>query len=373
VNAVEYLPHLDTLKTSLSFLSQQSPGLLADASKKIKSAGTALQSVSDVQDRLRQADHIRKYLRERRALLKEKLDGYGLGKAFQKYNKQAYYYSQQIQEYKAVLQDPARLERKALGMLQKLPVVQNFFKEHSEIAGLFQLPADYGSVQSLQGLQARADVQQMIQQRIEGGGMNAEQFVQNNIQQAKSQLDQLKNKIRQAGGSSSDADMPDFKPNTQKTKSFWKRLEYGTNIQTAKSNSYFPTTSDIGLSIGYKLNDKGIIGIGGSYKLGLGKDIRHIAFTHEGIGIRSFLDWKLKGSFYISGGYEQNYRQRFINIQQLRAVDQWQQSGLVGISKILSLKSKTFKKTKVQLLWDFLSYKQTVPEQPIKFRVGYGF
>jgi hypothetical protein len=172
-------------------------------------------------------------------------------------------------------------------------------------------------------------------------------------------------------------DMPDFKPNNQKTKSFWKRLEYGTNLQTQKSNNFFPTTSDIGLSVGYKLSDKSIIGIGGSYKVGWGKDIRNIAISSEGAGLRSFLDVKLKGSFFASGGYEYNYQPLTVSETITPDIaaqgDKWQQSGLVGISKIISLKSKTFKKTKAQLLWDFLSYQQQPRTQAVKFRVGYSF
>jgi hypothetical protein len=49
------------------------------------------------------------------------------------------------------------------------------------------------------------------------------------------------------GGGSSDMAMPEFKPNNQKTKSFWKRMEYGLNIQSQKTNAFLPTTSDIAL------------------------------------------------------------------------------------------------------------------------------
>jgi hypothetical protein len=51
----------------------------------------------------------------------------------------------------------------------------------------------------------------------------------------------------------------------------------------------------------------------------------------------------------------------------------WQQSGLIGLSKIISVKTKFFKKTRLQLLWDFLSYEQVPKAQPIKFRVVYNF
>ena len=171
----------------------------------------------------------------------------------------------------------------------------------------------------------------------------------------------------------SDLDMPEYKPNTQKTKSFLKRLEYGTNIQSAKSNYYFPTTTDIALSVGYKLNEKNTIGIGASYKMGWGKDISHINLSSQGIGFRSFMDMKLKGSFYASGGFEYNYQQPFGSIEQIKYLSVWQQSGLIGISKIVSLKTKYFKKTKLQLLWDVLSYQQVPRTQAVKFRVGYSF
>ena len=74
-----------------------------------------------------------------------------------------------------------------------------------------------------------------------------------------------------------------FKPNSQKTKSFFERLEFGTNFQTQKASSYFPVTTDFGLSLGYKLNDKSIVGIGLSYKLGWGENWRNIHLSNQGI------------------------------------------------------------------------------------------
>ena len=68
-----------------------------------------------------------------------------------------------------------------------------------------------------------------------------------------------------------------------------------------------------------------------------------------------------------------NYKSVFRNIDELKGLDAWQASGLVGLSKVVSLKTKFFKKTKLQLLWDFLSYRQ-VPRTPSSvFRVGYNF
>jgi hypothetical protein len=245
------------------------------------------------------------------------------------------------------------------------------------LASLFRMPGDPNdpiSQAGMAGLQTRAQVNNLIQQQIASGGPNAQAQFQQNVQDAQSQINQLKNKITKSGSGNSDDIVPDgFKPNQQKTKGFWKRLEYGTNFQSQKATNLFPVTSDIGLSVGYKLNDRSVIGIGTSYKLGWGSGWNHIELSNQGIGLRSYVDWKIKGSFWLSGGYEQNYKTAFNDFEQLKDKSAWQSSGLIGVSKVVSMKMKFFKNTKLQLLWDFLSYQQAPKTQPIVFRVGYNF
>ena len=290
------------------------------------------------------------------------------------FEKQAFYFSQQVQEYRQLWEDPSKLEKKLIELLMKTDRFKDFFRENSQLASLFSLPGGNTSTASLQGLQTRASVQQGIQDRF-GSGPQVQQLIQENLQAAQGQLSELKNKLSQYGSgaygnSNSDIDMPEgFKPNGQKTKSFFQRLEYGANIQSQKARSYFPVTSDLGLSLGYKLNDNSSIGVGASYKLGWGRGWNHIRITHEGVGLRSYVDMKLKGSLYLSGGYEQNYRTAFHSIQQLKDYSSWQSSGLLGVSK----KYKVSKKIKgdMKLLWDFLSYQQIPRTQAVLFRIGY--
>jgi hypothetical protein len=213
----------------------------------------------------------------------------------------------------------------------------------------------------------------MIQQQIASGGPNAQQQFQQQIQVAQAQLKQLKDKLLSSPGAEG-GEGASFKPNMQKTKSFKQRLELGTNLQSQKATSYFPVTTDVGLSLGYKLNDKSVVGIGASYKVGWGSGWNNIRVTHQGAGIRSFLDWKLKGSFWLSGGFEYNYRPLTLNgsVSPPPGIGQeelWQQSGLVGLNKKYQV-SKKMKGT-MQILWDFLSYRQIPRSQPVVFRVGY--
>jgi len=365
-NARQYIPHLDTLKTAFKFLDQQA------ATSNIKNG---LSTIESFEGKLQQAEEIKEFIRERRNELKQQLEKLGLMKELKLYNKEMFYYSEQLKEYRQILSNPKKIEKKVIEFLSKTRVFQDFMKKNSMLASLFRMPGDPNDptyIASLAGLQTRTQVNNLIQQQIASGGPNAQAQFQQQIQQAQAQLQQLKNKVTQFGGGSSDDIMPQgFKPNDQKAKSFLKRLEYGTNIQTQKAQYFFPITSDLGLSIGYKLNEKSVIGVGASYKLGFGHGWNNIKLSQEGAGLRSYVDWKLKGSFWISGGYEANYRTAFNNIAQLRGLNAWQQSGLVGLSKVIAVKSKFFKKTKLQALWDFLSYQQLPRTQPIVFRVGY--
>ncbi|HEX2846416.1 MAG TPA: hypothetical protein VHN59_07695 [Chitinophagaceae bacterium] len=373
----QYIPSLDTLSTSLKFL-QQNPQLLAitkDGPAKLKEA---MSKVNGLENQFQKAEKIKKFIKERKQYLKEQLGKLGLAKELKQLNKQAYYYSAQVNEYKQLLKDHKKAEQKALELLSKTKLFKDFLRKNSQLASLFRLPGDPNdptAAISLAGLQTRAQVNGLVQQQIAAGGPNAQAQFSQNMQQAQSQLNEVKNKISKLGSNSGDdLDMPDgFKPNGQKTKSFFQRIELGANIQSQKSNGYFPVTSDIALTAGYKLNDNSIVGVGVSYKMGWGENIQHIKISHQGLSLRTFIEVKLKRSFWLAGGYEMNYRSGFERIAELRNRSAWQESGLIGLSKVVDLRSKVLKKTKVQLLWDFLSYRQKPKPAAILFRIGYSF
>jgi hypothetical protein len=375
----EYVPYVDSLKGSLSFL-QQNPQLLKGSvgTTQLAQLQASVAGFNQLQAKLQDADQVKEFIRQRKEAIKQYLSTYthlpaGLDKGYQALNQQAYYYSQQVREYKEMLNDPDKLEKQALVLLNKLPAFQQFMKNNGQLAGLFNIPAGYGSSQALAGLQTQDQVNSLIQNQVAAGGPGGGAALQANLQDADKQLDQFKDKLNKLGSGSGDIDMPNFKPNSQKTKTFWRRLEWGTNLQTTRTNYLFPTVTDFGFSLGYRMSDKSTAGIGASYKLGWGNGINHIALSSQGAGLRSFLDIKLKGSFWASGGMELNYAIPFTNYQQLKQIERWTQSGLVGVSKIISVKSRVFSKTRLQLLWDFLSYQQVPKTQPILFRIGYGF
>jgi len=361
-----YPAYLDSLQGGMRYLKQEN----------IAGAAAANSELQTLQSKLADADEVKTFLQQRKHQIGQYLVQHGLSTGLLGgMNKEIYYYSQQLREYKEMWNDPDKMERQAMTLLNRLPEFQGFMKHHSLLAGLFDLPGSYGTPQGLTGLQTKDQVAALIQGQAGtsgatdgGAGMAA---LQGKLQSAESQLDSYKSKLSTLGAGNGDVDMPNFKPNDQHTKAFWQRLEYGTDFQTTRTNSYFPTVTDFGLSLGYKLGHNNVIGIGASYKLGWGNGIQHIAVSSQGAGLRSFLQIKIKGSFWATGGLEYNYTTPFTSYQQLKQLQYWTKSGLIGVTKTVSMKNRLLKKTMVSLLWDFLSYQQRPQTQPLLFRIGY--
>ncbi|HSU28156.1 MAG TPA: hypothetical protein VLJ68_07230 [Chitinophagaceae bacterium] len=375
-HAGEYLPYLDSLSGGLSFLKND----FAASPQNILPPGLtgSLEEIRKFESKLLAADNIKQFIKLRKQQISQFLVKYtslprNIARKMTDFNKRIYYYSAQIREYKEMFRDPDKLTKKALSLLNKLPAFQQFMKQHSQLAGLLNLPGATTSAGTGFGLQTRATVTSFLQNQMGTGGPNAASLISTSFQTAQGQIDVIRNRLNSMLGRAGDLDMPDFKPNNQKVKSFFKRLEFGSNFQSAHSSSFFPITTDLGLSLGYKLSDKNTIGLGLSYKIGWGKDIKHIDVTSQGMGFRSFLDVHLKKSLYISGGFEYNYQKPFRPFSITYNLNEWQKSGLMGLSKIVQVKSKLFKKARVQLLWDFLSYRQLPRTQAFKFRIGYNF
>lgn len=368
-----YIPSLDTLSSSIKFL-QQNPHLISSSKEAQKKLENALGNIKDLESQFQKAEEIKKFLKERRQYLKEQLGHLGFAKEFKKLNKQAYYYGQQVNEYKAILKDRKRIEKKTMEVLTKTTLFKKFMQKNGQLAGLFRLPGNESSLTNgagAIGLQSRAQIQSALQNQSGMASMNPQQRVQQGLGQARGQLDQMKQKVQQFGGNSSDVELPDFQPNSQKTKSFIRKFEVSANVQSAKHNNLFPVTSDIGLSLEFKPSDKLITGIGAAYRMGWGSGFKNIHITHQGIGIRSFVEFKAKGKLFISGGYEQNYFAVIKTIEQLKDQKAWKSSALLGLSKKYKVGKK--KNGEMKLLYDFFSTRKAPRTQPLLFRVGFGF
>lgn len=366
---MKYDEYRDKLTVSISYLESQEEKLESSVKTPIQNTKSKL---ADLEGKVQQVESLDDLIQKRKKeLATVALKTLGKNKYLTKINKEAWYYSATLKNYKEIFSDPTKAEKTAREVLNKVPAFQVFMKQNSQLAKLFKMPENYGSAESLAGLQTRADINGLINDKLASGGPNAKEIFQQNLQKAQSELAKLKADMIKKGDNGGGGEMPDFKPNMQKTKTFSQRLEYGFNMQFGKSNNFLPATSDLGFSVGYKLNDKSIIGIGAAYKIGFGS-IEKIRITQEGISLRSFIDYKLKKQFYVSGGAEMNRLKAITSVPGNVGGNEWQPSALLGISKKIPLKSKLSKGTKLQLLYDFLGSNASI-NQRIRFRIGYSF
>ncbi|SHN34521.1 hypothetical protein [Chitinophaga sp. CF418] len=388
IKSLQSSAYLDSLQTTFRFLEEHKE-LLSDSKNKLSKA---VKGVNDLEAEFEKAKDIKKFIRGRQELLKQRLTGYSdASKYLQKYNQQAYYYGARIREYKSLLNDRSKIEAKAQVILQKSSLYKDFIKRNSTLASLFNLTSGASSVK-LEGLQTRSMVEALLQQRLGGSGI-ASQVMQQQLQTAQSQLgsqsvvpglanirsavvNQMSaarsrmNELRQNHEDLDNAaEMPNFKPSPLKSKRFWQRIELGGNIQFQRSTKYFPATTDVAAQAAYHFHKNGSVGLGIAYKLGLGSDWSHIHFSHSGVSLRSFVDWKIKNMYYLNGGFDLNR----LSIQGVTTNTanwhDWQTSALIGVSRKYQINARL--KGNIMVLYDFLAASQIPRSNGLKVRFGY--
>ena len=379
----EYLPRVDSMQTALRFLGQ--PGVvLPGQTQQVQAVSSQLLRL---QSGLQNANDLQTYFSGREQQLQTQLGNMGVGKQLLGINQSAYYYQAQLTQYKSMLNDPDKMQQVVLSAVRESPYFKTFWQKNSYWSSLFPASANPDTVKAAAGLQTRDQLQQDVQVRLGkslsavsseaaaaggggGGSGGVGSYVQSQMQDMQQKLTALKARLASMGGASSGGNvtMPDFQPNSQHSKTFLKRLEYSFSIQNATSTALLPAISTLGLNLGYKLSDKAVVGVGGSYLLGLGYGLDKIRFSSQGIGYRVFGDIQAKGSFWISGGLENTYMQQFQGLQVLRHADVWQKSALVGLTKKYRIGKKS---GEIQLLYDLLAARQVPAGEPLKFRMGW--
>lgn len=374
-----YSSRVDSMQTALRFLEQSgAPGSGPAATLTAKAPGLQDQlsgvygQYGGVQDQLNRTAWVQQQLKARQQQLGKQLGHLQLTKPLDKYRQQLYYYRSQVQQYRQVFEQPDKWAGALLGVARQVPTFNEFFARHSQLGSLFRLPGASSEpleAAALAGLQRREQLTGLLQERLGSVSANPQQQLSAGLQQARGALDQAKDRISRLGNAGAEmGEMPGFRPNEEKTKSLLKRLEVGVELQSARGNGFLPLTTDMGLRLGYKLHPKATMGIGASYKLGWGQELKNLHFTHQGMALHSFLDVRLKGSVWLSAAAEAHHRPALAQLAGWRDRSAWQPSALAGVSKKIKLKKN---KGEIRLLYDFLWQRQGPGGQPLVVRTGY--
>jgi hypothetical protein len=369
-----YNEYRDQLNTSLQYLRQQERKAGAVKNK----VNTAVRKMQDLEDDVEDSEALLQFIRERKQQLFAVATKYpGSNRYLGKIGREAYYYAEAIRNYQDIFSDPARLEITAKELLQKIPGFKDFMEKNSGLNALLASNSvsatNSGNVTgryAVLGYQSNAAIVQSLSQR-NFSGPGIAQIIETNAAALNDPVQQLKNLIP---GSPNQGEMPGFKPNDMRSKTFLQRLELGTNLQFGKATQYIPETADLGIQLSYKLNNRSSAGVGAGCKVGLGNGIQDIKLSFGGINVRSFIDWKLKGNFFLNGGLEYNYnnlfRSSFHSSANLNINDPWKPAALIGINKKYKLGKLN---GNMMLLYDLLAKQQLPRTQRLVFRFGYSF
>lgn len=353
---------IDSLRMVQSFIQNKSTQLGAN---NISKQGYATK-LTKLQNELTYRKYIDELISQRTNNIKAITGGLNNSQLLSGIEKSIFYSKQKMNVFKQIEEDPSKGEEKALEYLQG---TDGFDKAMNDFGP--------GSMQSLAGSSASAsDLEKMgfqtkkqIQDHLlQVSGNNMTNLTQgmtgqvkewqdkfNDIQMHANTAKQTKASIR----SLRHIDKPSFKINPMRGLPFWKRVEKQYNFQTTRASlDGIPATLQLAAMAGFRHTPTLTYGIGIASSIGLGQNWNNIRFSLQGIGIRTYAEWKWQYGIGAYAEYERIYKQAsFIDNNESIVFNElphttkyYSESILIGVSKRYHINNKW--NGAVQLLYD---------------------
>ena len=363
--AKEYSASFDTLKSSVEFIKANKDRYLIDSLGLIETMTNTLKLDQD----LLHSDKLQNVFREKKLIMKELSESHPeLRDEFKEFDKINYYYHEQISEYQNMFGDLSNIDEKVLKILKGNSEFKKLLSGNGQLSAFSTIPQDWGN--NIEGLQTIVETKGFMNTSVADLGSEAKNIVEKNMKPMMISMEKLKS--GSYGNVSNAGDIPSFKPSALKTKPFVDRLSLGYNFQLNQSNYGFPATATTGLQVDYKLTSQIKPGIGVSYILGMGSGWDNINFSQQGIGLRSFVDYKISNILYISCGYERNSLPPSNQKKELGIKNwNWREIALGGIKLKYNTKVKLIPTMCFQ--YDFLHDEYNPPSPAFVYRVGWEF
>jgi hypothetical protein len=280
---------------------------------------------------------------------------------------QLFYGKSRIAAWKQVAEEPSKLEEKALEYLQGTQGLGQALSKATTDPNGMQAGMSTDDLERM-GFQTKSSVNKALQQKLGTNMGQVQQQMgaqvsewQDKTQGALSEIKQVKQELKQTTQQVKHIQKPSFKINPMRGKPFWQRVEKGYNFQTTRAaNDGKPAMLQLAGTAGFKWSPKLTTGAGVAAGFGLGKDWSHIHFSFEGVGLRTYAEWKWIYGIGIYGGYERTYKQfAFIKNKEntepalmpsTHNTATWNESALLGLTKSYKINSKW--NGAVQVLYD---------------------
>lgn len=322
--------------------------------------GEALESLGQAQQQLDVTAETKKQMRQQRDYWKAQAKEHPeYQKIAGRMDKETYYYSAQVDEYRKKLRDPALLEEQVVQALRKDPRWNEYL---SSLPQPQQDPAK---------MQPKELVQQMMKSQAAAIDPNAMKLISDARKKGSELLGELSKATGSVGNLDNAAQMPDFKPNPYKTKSLWERMDFGFGLQFDNRTYFLPSSGTAGAQLTFHFTEIISAGALANYRFGLGEDIKHIRLTHIGWGYGVFVNGTFWKGFGVQGGFERNYRTAFDAREDLSFEAGWTSSALLGVTKEYNIGKKM--KGSAAVFYDFLHKSHTPQTNAVVWRMGWKF
>lgn len=269
--------------------------------------------------------------------------------------KEEYYYGAQVREYRKVLRDPSVLDDNLMSTLRADPRWSEY------LAALPAKPQDQSKMQPKQL------VQQMMQSQAAFIDPDAMKLISEAKKKGSDLLGELSQSATSIGNLDNATQVPRFRPNPYKTKSFWQRIDAGFGLQFDRRKFNLPASGTAGVQVSFNFSQHWSAGLLANYRFGMG-EIKNIRFSHAGAGYGAFANYKVWKGLGVQAGFERNWREAVKSGENSHPAT-WTSSALAGLTWEYSIGKKA--KGTVGVFFDAL-YKQHTPQtNAVLWRMGW--
>jgi hypothetical protein len=277
---------IDSLKAIQSFIDQQSQG-------KALPGDQYTEQIKSLKQHFDYEQQLNALIKKRTADLKDAANGIT---GLQGIDKQSFYAVERLKACKQIAQSPDALEEKALAYLQGSPG----FTQAMKGTGPDASPEAASMQQTQQQLTAS------LQQKFSGNLSQLSSQMNGQINGWQNKLADTRNTISKANNLLHQAP-PAFKVNPMRCLPFSQRLEKQFNIQTTRATALSPALLETSFMLGFRQNARLSYGTGLALNTGLGQNWSNICVSFQGLGYRTYLQWKGPYGLSAYGGYERMY------------------------------------------------------------------
>ncbi len=300
-------------------------------------------------------------------------------------DKNVYYAREKIKVFRSISEEPDKAEEAALEILQG----QAGFEEalQGDNANSLQTLAGKGASTSdleKMGYKTKRQMQQLLQSKFGSNLGGLQEGMSKQITDYQDKLKELENakktfkNTKQSAQQLKHIDKPSFKVNPMRGLPFGRRIEKQYNWQTSRATiDGKPAMFQFSAIAGFKHTPRLSYGGGLATSIGLGKNWNNIRFTFEGLGLRTYAQYKVIWGIGAYAGYERMFKRVVFTGKDANTIEynkkenqhntrQYSEAVMLGVTKDYRINEKW--NGSLQVLYD-VWWKEKGLNSPIQIRI----